>query len=93
MLLEIASVIGGQQRVLDVGAHIGACALPLGMAGHEVVAIEANPQYTAQLNASVRLNGLTGPNSRGRRGSVKAINIALSSPEGAGVKVLWERET
>jgi FkbM family methyltransferase len=57
-LVELALGLAGPgERVLDLGAHIGAFTLPLAAAGRRVVAIEASARNVALLSASIDLNG------------------------------------
>lgn len=44
-------------RILDLGAHIGVCALAAAAAGYEVVAVEASPRNVALLRSSATRNG------------------------------------
>jgi FkbM family methyltransferase len=55
--IELArTFLDADSRVLVVGAHIGAIAIPLSKHCRQLVAIEANPDTCASLKINVRLN-------------------------------------
>ena len=58
-LTALSSVCNAGTRLLVVGAHVGALAIPLAKICRSVVAIEANPQTFELLQLNVGLNGLT----------------------------------
>jgi FkbM family methyltransferase len=55
----LRSMCDAQTRLLVVGAHIGALAIPLAKTCRSVVAVEANPQTSELLQLNVSLNNLT----------------------------------
>ncbi len=69
-LLFLRSVCNSGTRLLVVGAHIGALAIPLAKICQSAVAIEANPQTFELLQFNVAMNGLT---------NCRAINKAASN--------------
>jgi FkbM family methyltransferase len=58
-LNTLRSMCDAQTRLLVVGAHIGALAIPLAKTCRTVVAVEANPQTSELLQLNVALNNLT----------------------------------
>ncbi|MEM9714530.1 MAG: FkbM family methyltransferase, partial [Actinomycetota bacterium] len=60
LLEHLARHLPSGGRVLDVGAHIGNHTIALAVLGHEVVAVEPNPETRALLEANVHRNGLDG---------------------------------
>lgn len=55
-LAHAMAFVTGSSRVLVVGAHIGAIAIPLSRVCRELVALEPNPRTCASLRLNVQLN-------------------------------------
>ena len=72
-LRMILSLVGQQDRVLVVGAHIGSLAIPIAKRVKEVVAIEANPRTYRLLEANIAINKLT---------NIQAFPVAANDKEG-----------
>ena len=84
----LRSMCDAQTRLLVVGAHIGALAIPLAKICRYVVAVEANPQTFELLNLNVALNHLTNFKAIGRAASNKAepIEFVLNRSNSGGSK-------
>jgi FkbM family methyltransferase len=90
---EIARLSGlchGETRLLVVGAHIGALAIPLALQCRQVVAVEANPQIVELLKLNVMLNGLTNCRVIHKAASnrVETIEFVLNRVNSGGSKRL-----
>ena len=84
----LRSLCNSNTRLLVVGAHIGALAIPLAKVCRIVVAIEANPQTFELLQLNVALNGLTNFRAINRAAGNRAepIEFILSRSNTGGSK-------
>jgi FkbM family methyltransferase len=57
-LLRLQGLVGPSDRVLVIGAHVGAMAIPLARQCAAVVAIEANPRTFSLLQLNITLNNV-----------------------------------
>jgi FkbM family methyltransferase len=75
-------------RLLVVGAHIGALAIPLAKSCRSVVAIEANPHTFELLRLNVALNGVTNfrPINKAAGNRAEPIEFILSRSNTGGSK-------
>ncbi len=80
-LLRLLALVQAPDRVLVVGAHVGALALPLARHCSAVVAIEANPRSFGLLQKNLLLNGVR---------NCQAIAAAANDESGA-IKFLQSR--
>jgi FkbM family methyltransferase len=71
----LKSMCNSETRLLVVGAHIGAFAIPLAKICRGVVAIEANPESCGMLQLNVALNGLSNIRTINKAASNKAEQI------------------
>lgn len=84
----LQSLCTNQTRLLVIGAHIGALAVPLAKICRSVVAIEANPQTFGLLQLNVALNGLSNVRTIHKAASnrVEQIDFVMSRNNTGGSK-------
>jgi FkbM family methyltransferase len=73
MLNSLLALVGPESRVLVLGTHIGALAIPLAKKAREVVAYEANPQTFRLLQYNLKLNKID---------NLVAFNLAVGDRPG-----------
>jgi FkbM family methyltransferase len=80
-LARLKGLVGASDRVLVVGAHVGAMALPLARHCATVVAVEANPHTFALLQLNITLNAVA---------NCQALSLAANDESGT-IKFLQSR--
>ena len=78
---ELAATEAGP--VLDVGAGAGRVALELARAGHDVTALDLDPELLAELRRARPARGARGPHRAGRRRRLRARRPAVRPDRGA----------